>query len=182
MSCTSAQAYTKQCGKGISGGVAKLWVIGYGDLSYISGTTETYAVASGTTVVNQINIASGKTFVSVGLLKESVSFKGTYKRDSSTGAASNSTETDLVISNMSEAAKTFIDNLSQQPVALIIKLRSGNYIVTGLNGFTELTDVSEDTGTKNSDMNGYQLKLTGVEEGLTKTIDPTYVRSIVDAI
>ena len=83
---------------------------------------------------------------------------------------------------MSEAAKEFIDGLSQQPVALIIKLRSGNYIITGLNGFCELTDISEDTGTKNSDMNGYQLKLTGVDEGITKTIDPTYVRSIVDQI
>ncbi len=182
MSCTSAIAYTKQCGKGISGGVAKLWVIGYGDLSYISGTTETYAVASGGTMVNQINVASGKTFVSVGLLKESVSFKGTVKRDSSTGAVSNSTEVDVVISSITDVAKQFIDNLMSQPVAILIKLRSGNYIVTGLNGFMELTDVGESTGTKNSDMNGYQIKFTGVDEGLTKTIDPTYVRSIVDAI
>jgi len=182
MACSSVQAYTKQCGRGISGGIAKLWVVGYGDLNIISGSTEVYAVASGTTVVNEVNLALGKTFVSVGLLKESISFKGTGKRDTSTGAFSNETETTIVISSISEAAKQFIDGLLMQPVALLIKLRSGNYIVSGLNGFTELTDVSEDSGTKNSDMNGYQIKLSGVEEGLTKTIDQTYVASIVDKL
>ena len=183
MSCTSVTAYTKQCGRGISGGVAKLWIIGYGDLvAPVSGSTDTFAVASGTTVVSQIGIASGKTFVSVGTLKESVSFKGTVKKDSSTGAFENSTETTIVISSISEIGKQFVDGLMQQPVAILIKLRSGTYIVSGLNGFTELTDVTEDTGTKNSDMNGYQLKLTGVEDGFTKTIDPTYVGSIVDKL
>ncbi|WP_428329047.1 hypothetical protein [Mucilaginibacter sp.] len=182
MACTSVLAYTKQCSRGISGGVAKLWVIGYGDLVTISGSTEVYAMASGTTIVNQVNIASGKTFVSVGLLKESVSYKGTIKRDSSTGAFENSQETTIVISSITEVAKQFVDSLMQQPVALLIKLRSGVYIVSGLNGFCELTNVTEETGTKNSDMNGYQLKLSGVEEGFTKTIDPTYIASIVDKI
>jgi len=182
MACNSVTAYSKNCGRGISGGVSKLWVIGYGDLNYISGTTETYALASGTTVVSQVGVASGKTFMSCGILKESVSFKGTAKRDSSTGAFENSTETTVVISSISEASKTYIDGLMQQPVAILIKLRSGVYIVTGLNGFTELTDISEESGTKNSDMNGYQLKFTGVEEGFTKTIDPTYVGSIVDKL
>ncbi|MES2265592.1 MAG: hypothetical protein V4520_02450 [Bacteroidota bacterium] len=183
MACKSVTSYAKQCGRGISGGVQKLWMIGYSDLGVISGSTENYALASGSTIVSNIALASGSTkFVSVGLLKESVSFKGTSKRDSATGSFENQTETSISISNISEAAKTFIDGLFDQPVAILIKLRSGAYIVTGLNGFTELTDVEENSGTKNADMNGYTLKLTGVEDGLTRTVDPTLIASIVDKV
>jgi hypothetical protein len=181
--CGSVAAYTKQCGRGIGGGVEKMWIISYNDLATVSsGSTDTYAFASGSTIVSNIALASGKTFSSVGLLKESVSFKGSAKRDSSTGAFENQTETTLTISNISEVAKTFVDSLFQAPVAILIKLRSKNYIVTGLNGFTELTDAEESTGTKNGDANGYILKLTGVSEGLTSTVDPTLIASIVDKL
>lgn len=181
--CASVAAYTKQCNKGISGGVSKLWVIGYGDLGVISGSTEPYAFASGSTVISNIALATGSTkFVSVGILKESVSFKGTLKRDSSTNAIENQTETSITISNISDAAKTFVDSLLMQPVALLIKLRSGAYIVSGLNSWTELTDVEEGSGTKNADMNGYTLKFTGVQDGLTSTVDPTLIATIVDKI
>ena len=81
MACKSVTSYSKQCGKGINGGVQKLWIIGYSDLGVISGSTENFALASGSTVVSNIALTSGSTkFVSVGLLKESVSFKGTAKR------------------------------------------------------------------------------------------------------
>lgn len=182
MACTSVAAYSKQCNRGISGGIAKLWVVGFNDLNTLSGSTDTFAVASGTTVVNQVGISGSTKFVSVGLLKESVSFKGTAKKDSSTNTFSNTTEVDIVISSISEVAKQFVDSLLAQPVAIIIKLQSGTFIVSGLSGFLELTDVAESSGTKIGDMNGYQLKLTGIEDSLTRTIDPTYVASIVDKL
>ena len=179
MACTSVTAYAKQCSKGISGGVAHLFIVGFGDLSIISGTTDVFAYASGTTVVNNINLASGKKFLECGILKESVSFKGTAKRDSTTGAFANETETTIVISNISEVAKQYVEGLLAQPVAIIIQLRSGNYIVNGLNGFTELTEVDETSGVKNADMNGYTLKFTGVSDSLTATVDSTYVQTVI---
>lgn len=180
--CGSVVAYTKQCGRGISGGVGKMWIISANDLGVISGSTEAYAFASGSTVVSNIALATGKTFVSVGLLKESVSFKGTAKRDSSTGSFENQTETSITISSISDVAKTFIDSLLQAPVAILMKLRSGTYVVTGLNGFTELTDIDEASGTKNGDMNGYILKFSGVQESLTSTVDPSLIATIVDKV
>ncbi|QEC78771.1 hypothetical protein [Mucilaginibacter ginsenosidivorax] len=180
--CASVQAYTKQCGRGISGGVGKMWIVSYNDLGVISGSTEAYAFASGSTVISNIALASGKTFSSVGLLKESVTFKGSAKRDSATGSFENQTETTISISNISETAKAYVDSLMQAPVAILMKLRSGVYVVTGLNGLTELTDTEESSGTKNGDMNGYILKFTGVQDSLTSTVDPTLIASIVDKV
>lgn len=179
MSCQSVANYSKQCGRGISGGVSKLYVVGYGDLKVISGSTDVFAYASGTTIVNSINFPSGKTFAECGILKESVSFKGTAKRDSSNGSFSNETEVQVTISNISETAKQYVESLFQQPVALLIKLRSGNWIVNGLNGFTELTQAAEASGTKNADANGYVLTFSGVQDGLTQTVDATYASTII---
>jgi len=180
MPCQAITAYVKQCGKGISGGVDKLYVIGLDAFNApIAGTTDLFTTASGTSIVNKVAVSGTTKFVSVGILKESVSFKGSAKRDSSTGSFENQTETSITISNISEAAKVFVDNLFMQPVVLLMKLRSGIWVVTGLNGFTELTGVEESTGTKNGDANGYQITLSGVEDGLTRTIDATYAATIV---
>ena len=80
MACTSVKAYTKNCGKGVSGGIQKLYVIGIGDIPNYSGGTTNFTFASGTTIVNNVNVASGKTFVEIGILAESVTYKGTAKR------------------------------------------------------------------------------------------------------
>lgn len=180
MACASVQAYSKQCGKGISGGVQKLWIVAYSDLAPISGSTEVYALASGSTMVSNISLASGKTFSSVGILKESVSYKGSAKKDSTTNSFDNTTEITLSISNISTTAQAFVDNLFEQPISLLIKLRSGKYIVCGLNGLTELESAEESTGTKNADFNGYTLKFSGSESGMTLVVDPTLILSIVD--
>ena len=80
---------------------------------------------------------------------------------------------------MSEASKQFIESLWNQPVAIMVLLKSGTFIIAGLDGWLELDDVGEEVGTKQGDANGYTLKLTGVSQYLTSTIDPTYAMSIV---
>jgi hypothetical protein len=179
MSCTSVSNYARQCNKGIAGGIQKLYIVGFGDLKNISGSTDVFAFSSGTTIVNQISFVSGKTFAEVGLLTENASFTNTVKRDVSNGSVSGSQETKLTINNMSETAKQYIDLLLMQPVAILIKLRSGNFIVNGLNGYTYLSQVDEGSGTKGADLNGYALIFTGISEGLTATVDPVYALSII---
>ncbi|RKR82658.1 hypothetical protein BDD43_2843 [Mucilaginibacter gracilis] len=182
MGLNSVKAYTKQAGKGYSGGVQKLWAIAYSDLATVTGSTEVYTTASGTTQINAIGLASGATFTSIGLLRENASFKGTAKRDASTGAFDNSIEVGFSISNITDTAKQFVDSLSYAPVALLIKLRSGNYVVTGLNGTMEFSEATEDSGTKNGDFVGYLIKVMGFEDGFTKTVDPALIASIVDKL
>jgi hypothetical protein len=179
MSCESINALPRLCGDGILAGVSKVYMIAFKDLEPVSSaTTEVYATSI-SNIVNEVGLASGKSFVEIGILKNTVGVNETLTKDPTRGTCFFNQSFTLVLGGISNENRTFVETIKNQPVAVIYKARSGNHYVIGLNGDLELASLEGGTGTAPEDLVGYTMTFNGISASLTPLIDSSLVPSLI---
>jgi hypothetical protein len=176
MACASLSALPRACGaEGGIGGLEKLYMIAFSDLS---GVTSTYTVSSGGTI-SAIGIDSGKHFVEVGLLKSTSGIQSALTKDLTKGVAFWTSTLTLVLGGLSIENRAFVESVTNQPVAVIVKSRTGKYFFTGGNSLMELKSADANTGIQEADLNGFTLTFEGVDSNLIRLVDDSIVPSLI---
>ena len=178
MSCTSITALPRACGQGVVAGLEKVYMITFQDLAPATGTLNTYTLSTGG-IINEIGLDSGKKFVEIGLLKSTAGLNEALTKDNSKGTSFLTQTFKLVLGDMTNENKTWVESVMNQPVAVLIKTRTGKYFASGLNGLFELSALEGGTGTAEADMIGYTLTFTGVDTKLTSQVDSTIVSGLI---
>ena len=175
MACESLIAYSKECTSS-AGGVQRLWLLSYKDLGQIEGSVEPYEVGpSGNIVDVAFNDGTVAKFVSIGIIKNTVGITETLTKTVETGTSEITTELTLVISKVTTSSRNFAQSLADGEVVALIQLRSGNYIIAGLDGGLEVSTIVGGSGTAGADLSGYTITLSGIENQLLRLVDPMLV-------
>lgn len=173
MACNTLSALPRACG-GVVAGLEKVYVLATKDLS---GTTSYSATTGGT--VTSISLASGKKFVEIGLLKSTSGLNQKLNKDNTKGTSYWTHSFTLTLSDLTSANYVFLSDVVNQPVAVIVKARTGSYYVAGLNGQMEVTTAEGGTGTVESDSIGTQLTFEGVATTQFYLVDSTIITSLI---
>jgi len=178
MACSSLTSLPRACGEGVVGGLEKLYMIAFQDLAPVSGSTEVYSVSTDG-IVNEVGLQSGKTFVEVGLLKSTAGLKEALTKNNQTGTSFLTQTFTLVLSNITTTNRTWVESVMDQPVAVLVKSRTGKFFVAGLNGQFELSALESGTGTAEGDLMGYSLTFSGIDTKLVPQVDDTIITDII---
>lgn len=180
MACESLIAYSKECGS-IAGGVQRLWLLAYKDLGLIEASNLPYEVGvSGE--ITDVAFNGDPRFVNVGIIKNTVGISETLTRTVETGTSEITTELTLVISQITTSSRQFAQSLAGGEIVALIQLRSGNYIIAGLDGGLEVSTIAGGSGTAGADLNGYTITLAGVENELLRLVDPLIVSDLTTPV
>jgi hypothetical protein len=180
MACASLVALPRACGaEGVLGGSEKLYMIAHKDLVVVSGTTVYTTASNGT--VNEIGLASGKTFVEIGLLKSTAGLNLEYTNNPQTGSSYFTNTLTTVLAGMSVENRAFVDSVKNQPVVALLKTRTGKYFVTGLNGQFEVSAITGGTGVAEGDLNGYNLTFSGIDGFQPFLVDESIIDDLITA-
>lgn len=176
MACSSLVALPRACGaEGQLGGLEKLYMVAYSDLS---GVTSTYTVSSGGTI-SAIGLNASKKFVEIGLLKSTAGLNETLTKDATKGVAFFTSTLTVVLGGLNIENRKFVESTLNQPVAILIKSRTGKFFATGLNGLFELATAAGGTGVAEADLIGYTLTFTGLDTNLIRLVDDSLVASLI---
>lgn len=179
MACISLTALPISCFAGIDAGIQKVYAIAFKDLKAINtGTTEVYSAATNG-VVNTVGLVSGKTFVEIGLAKDASGVTEKLTKDIAKGVSFYTQSFTLRLNDLTIENATFIQAVTNQPVAVIYKTRQGKYFIIGLNGLLEVTQSEGGTGTASADGSGFTLTFEGSSPTVAPFIDPTIIASLV---
>ena len=179
MACSSLVALPRACGaEGVMAGLEKLYMIAFADLAPISGSTEVYDTSVGG-MVNEIGLDSGKHYVEVGLLKSTAGLQEALTKNAQNGTAFFTQTFTLVLGGITAENRAFVQSVLNQPVAILIKSRTGKFFAAGLNGQFELSAAEGGTGTAESDLIGYTLTFSGISTALVPEVDPTIVEDLI---
>lgn len=179
MACESLIAYTKEC-TSKAGGVQRLWLLAYKDLGLIENTNIPYEVGvSGE--ITDVAFLGAERFVSVGIIRNTVGISETLTRTIETGTSEITTELTLVISQITNSSRNFAQSLVGGEVVALLQLRSGNYIIAGLDGGLEVSTIVGGSGTAGADLNGYTITLAGVENELLRLVDENIILDLTTA-
>ena len=163
MACESITAYAKECSS-VAGGVQKLWLINYADLT-------SYTTSETTGEVTAMVLGVGKSFKSIGIIKNTVGITETFTKTVETGTSEITTELTLVVSQITTSSRKFVQSLANGgEIIAVIQLRSGNKIVAGLDGGLEVTSVVGGSGVAGGDLNGYTITFSGIENEFLRLV------------
>lgn len=180
MACTSIVALPRACGTaGVIAGLEKLYITSFADLAPASGTAGTPVYTQTSEVISDIGFLTGKCFVEVGMLKSTSGLKETLTKDTKNGVAFLTQTFTLTLSDLTPENRTFIESVLTQPVAILIKTRTGKYFAAGLNGQFELSALDGGTGTAESDLIGHTLTFTGLDTQLIPNVDQSLIPTII---
>jgi len=169
-------ALPRACGTdGTIGGMDKLYMIAYKDLDSSAGDPAT--ITSG--IISAIALESGKTFVEVGLLRNSADVTEKFANDFAKGTAFITQTLKVVLSGLTPANLAFVQSVQSQSVGILFKNRSGSYYFMGGNGRFQLKDYESGSGTAEADMQGFTLNFEGTGIDPIREVDPTLIASIV---
>lgn len=182
MACPSLIALPRACGTaGIMAGLEKVYMIAFNDLAVPQGqTTDEVYTESVNGMISAIGLDSSKSFAEVGLLKSTAGLNEKLTKDSKTGTAFLTQTFTLVLPDLTADNRIFVNSVMNQPVAVLIKTRTGRFYVAGLNGQLELADMDGGTGTAEGDLNGYNLTFNGIDTKLISQVDPTIVADLIN--
>lgn len=174
MACNSLSALPRVCAEGVLAGVEKVYIIAYKDLEPInSGTTDVYSATTAGTVV-QIAVVSGKSYVEIGLLKSTSGLNEAMTKDNTKGTSFFTQTFTIVLSDLTTDNSQFIKNVSNQPVSILYKSRTGKWFAVGLNGQFEVSAVEGGTGVAEADLIGHTLTFNGI----STTVAPIMLDSL----
>lgn len=181
MACNSLVALPRACGtEGIMAGVEKLYMIAYTDLAAASGALAGEVFTKATNgMVNAIGLETGKKFVEIGTLKSAVGLTSALTKNQQNGTAFYTPTLTVALADMSLENEKFVKDVTFQPVAVLVKSRTGKFFVAGLNGQFELSAAESGLGTSESDNYGYSLTFTGLEAGPIAQVDPTVISTLI---
>lgn len=157
MACESILTVSLVCSDSLMAGVSKVYLIAAKDLSASSGSTYTLATNG---MINNIGVASGKTFVEIGVLKNTAGGNetGVFNENAT---RYKTVEVPLQITDITADSEKFIDSVFTQDVAGILKSASGKYFAFGLQGGIKLSAYTKSLGVASSDLIGYTLTFSG---------------------
>jgi hypothetical protein len=178
MACNSIAALPRECTQGVLGGVQSFWIIAHKDLEAISGT-DVYTVDTDG-FVDEIGLASGKTYVTVGLLKSTAGATTEMTKNDQTGVNFFTNTMTLVLSDITKENLDFIKTVRNQPVSILMKTRTDKYVVYGLNGQLEISAMTGGTGVQEPDLSGFSLTFSGIERQPAILVQPALVPTIID--
>ena len=178
MACESLIAYSKECGS-ISGGVQRLWLLAYKDLGLIENTNSPYTVGVSREITDIAFNGDTARFVNVGIIRNTVGISETLTKTVETGTSEITTELTLVLSRVTNTSRAFAQSLADGEVVALIQLRSGAYIIAGLDGGLEVSTIVGGSGTAGADLNGYTITLAGVENELLRLVDSNIIMDLI---
>lgn len=179
MACSSLIDLLRSCGaEGVVGGLEKLYMVAYSDL-VPNGTTQLTYSAATNGVVNTIFLATGKTFSEVGLLKSTAGVTETLTKNAANGVSFFTQSMTVVLSDLTNENRLWIESVLNQPVAFLIKTKTGKFFVGGLNGQFEVSAIEGGTGIADDSLIGYTLTFAGVSTKLITQVNPTIIASII---
>lgn len=182
MACQSIVALPKACGSTAKvAGIEKVWMISYSDVAQISGTISEIYTLSNSGVVNALGVTAGSSdkFVEIGINRSSVGLDEKLTKNIELGNSFFTQTFKLTLTDLTTANRQFVESVLNQPVVVLVKSRTRNYFIAGLNGQLELTDLEGGTGTKEEDLIGYNLTFTGIESMLVPLVDSTLIPNII---
>ena len=179
MACSSLIQLARVCGaEGVVAGTEKLYMVAYNDLVPNSVTQLTYSAATNG-VINDIFLASGKTFVEVGLLKETVGVTETLTKSPQNGVAFWTQTLPIVLSDLTTENRLWIESVLNQPVAFLLKTKTNKWLVGGLNGQLELSAAEGGTGVASDSLIGYTITFTGVSTKSLPQVNSTIIADLI---
>lgn len=173
MACNSLSALPRACG-GVVAGLEKVYIVAFNDLS---GTT-TYSASTGGTVT-AVNLSAGKKYQEIGLLKSTSGLNQSLTKDNTKGVSYFTHTFTVTLGDLTAANYQFVNDVKDQPVSVIVKSRTGNYYIAGLNGQFEVSAAEGGTGTAESDLIGYTLTFEGVSTTAFPLLDSSIVSSLI---
>lgn len=180
MACNSISAISRVCGTSLIPGSEKLWMIAHKDLNVVSGTdTYTVGATGSNTWITQIGLDAGKTFVEIGYLRDTASFTGEGTIDPARGVAFSTNTLTFKLGDVSLENQTFLETVLTQPVAAILKLRTGKYYALGLNGLFQLSAFSVVSGAGAADEVSYTLTFNEIDGIVPRQVNPAIISTIV---
>lgn len=160
MACLSLTSLPLVCGsEGVIAGVSRLYMIAHKDLKAVTGSPFPYVIAT-SGVVNEISLQTGKTFVEVGLIKNTsgINETGVFNEN---GTSYSTVELTLSLLDITAENITFVNSVKRQDVAAIAQDKQGRYYAIGFNGGLRTSALTATTGTADADAIGYNLTFTG---------------------
>ncbi|WP_166334644.1 hypothetical protein [Sphingobacterium chungjuense] len=182
MACLkSITKYSKQCAKQ-QGGASELWLISYSDLKNVDGSLEKYSTDSTGNVIDEIGLATGKKYVSVGLIKNTLGITEEYASTPETNSFTITSTLNLYVSGITPDGRNFISELVEAgAVSALVKLKSGRFVALGLTGMMDVSAISGTSGVNSGDGAGYTITLTSDENHFLHLVDPTIITGLIEA-
>lgn len=178
MACASLIGLQKGCAENLIAGVQTLWMVAAGDLAPVSGVTGSAYAVDSNGIVNAIGLESGKTFVEIGILKNTTGLNEEFTINEN--GTNYSTETlTLKLADITVENKKFVDSVRGQEVAVIVKSRTGKFYTVGLNGLMKLSALTGGLGLAEGDDIGYSLTFTGVSGSGILLVDAATVTASI---
>lgn len=177
MACTSIANLALTCErKGVIAGVSKVYGLSFKDVydNPVFNDGLVYTMSPGG-YVDGIYMVDGKVFREIGALRNTISVEEILTKTPEIGGGFITQTLRLSISGMSAETTTWLNNIIQQYVIIIIETRTGYFFALGLNGYLELTGLQGGTGTTEGDLIGYNLTFTATSLVSILPVDPTLI-------
>ncbi len=174
MACNSSLVgYIKQCGEKLIGGTKNIYMIAYNDLKNIEGSTSVYSITAGK--VSEIGLEASKRFVKIEVENKNNNVVDTITVGDN-GIISGTFAYTAQMVGYSAEANQFVSSLLGQPVAIIIELANGSYVIGGLEGTVYL---KESVGTISATDLNRTLSFNGEIYAPTPELDKTILSTLI---
>jgi hypothetical protein len=182
MGCASlvALANTQECGTAMGGGKL-LYLIAYSDTIAPADANpgDNYIIDDTTGVLSALGLASGKTFVKVATLKESLGMSETLTSDATKNVAYYTQNLPFSV-GLSTPERQFVKSILNNPVVALFQSRTeGKFYIAGLDGNLMLTASERNLGTALGDGLSNALTLSGASKELIAEVPDTLVKTLI---
>ncbi|TWR26900.1 hypothetical protein FPZ42_07650 [Mucilaginibacter achroorhodeus] len=144
-------------------------------MAYIAGSTEKYTSTQG--LISAIGVTASSKFVKYGTLVNQASIKEDYTYTETSGVFDIVKELTFTLTNLGSVdARAAVTNLIANPVAALVKLKTGTWIAFGLNGQFMAKTIA---GTVDTASNGRVVTLSGSDTEFIQPVDPTIIASLI---
>lgn len=170
---SSLIGYVRQCGEKLIGGTKNIYMISYGDLKNIEGSTSVYSMTAGK--VSEVGLQTSKKFVKIEVENKQNNVTDTITVGDN-GIISGTFAYTAQMVGYSAEANQFVSSLLGQPVAIIIELANGSYVIGGLDGTVQL---KESVGTISASDLNRTLSFNGEIYAPTPELDKTILATLI---
>lgn len=170
---SSLIGYVRQCGEKLIGGTKNIYMIAYSDLKNIEGSTSVYSITAGK--VSEVGLEASKKFVKIEVENKNNNIVDTISISDS-GIISGTFAYSASMVGYSAEANQFVSSLLGQPVAIIIELANGSYVIGGLEGTVYL---KESVGTISATDLNRTLSFAGEVYAPLAELDKTILSTLI---
>lgn len=172
---------TKSCDNN-SGGVNRLWVADFSNVSATTATSSTYPTSYW---INSITMATASgqptKFYEIQTNKNVCNFTETVAIDLNNGTTFFNQVVSIVLNRRETTKRDFIEKLiaGQKQLSCIVLDSNGNYWLFGLEEGGYITAIEGGSGTAKADQNGYTCTLTAMEPDQAYQVNPAIIAAII---